>query len=176
MPANIRDCVPGVAGAKLTGKINVDLLLFFLNCLRAVLAVAEAINYPCECPPPNLGCQWRARLWHELPLSPQMLGRNRLPGLSNSGIFSLCLAPSSSWRGVLRLVLLDRSRSAQHWWEHRSSPCSSASPASIEGCRRPCPHTFKGYYSYFYHRFLKSHFSGCSVCAEKHHSPGRNLP
>lgn len=48
MPANIRDCVPGVAGAKLTGKINVDLLLFFLNCLRAVLAVAEAINYPCE--------------------------------------------------------------------------------------------------------------------------------
>lgn len=53
---------------------------------------------------------------------------------------------------------------------------SSPSPASIEGCRRPCPHTFKGYYSYFYHHFLKSHFSGCSVCAEKHHSPGRNLP
>lgn len=46
MPENIKDCVPVLAGAELSGKINVDLFLFFLNCLRALLAVAEAVHYP----------------------------------------------------------------------------------------------------------------------------------
>lgn len=67
MPENIGDCV--LAGAELTGKINLDLFLFFLNCLRAVLAVAEAVCYPRERVPPNPGCQWRARPWRELPLA-----------------------------------------------------------------------------------------------------------
>lgn len=75
--------------------------------------------------------------------------------------------------GVPRLVLLGCTGSAQCRWEHRPSPRSSAHlPHRAWGRRAPCPYTFKGYYGYFYHRFLKSHFSGCSVCAEKHHSPG----
>lgn len=69
---NIRDCVPGPAGTGLTGKINIDVFLCFLNCLRAVLAVAEAVNDPWECLPAAPGGQ--GRLWAELSLIPQKPG------------------------------------------------------------------------------------------------------
>lgn len=68
MPESVKDYVPVLAGAELTGKRNFD--LFFLNCLRAVLAIAEDVDYPCECLPPNPGCPWRARLWREPPFTP----------------------------------------------------------------------------------------------------------
>lgn len=68
MRESVKDYVPVLAGAELTGKINFD--LFFLNCLRDVLAVAEDVDYPCECLPPNPGCPWRARLWREPPFTP----------------------------------------------------------------------------------------------------------
>lgn len=62
-------------------------------------------------------------------------------------------------------------------WEHRPSPCSSLTfPTPVRGCHTLYPHTCTGYYGYFYRCFLKSHFSGCSVCAEKHWSPGNSLP
>lgn len=39
-------------------KINIDVFLYFLSCLRAVLAVAEAVNDPWQCLPAAPAGQW----------------------------------------------------------------------------------------------------------------------
>lgn len=141
MPENIRDCVPVLAGAELTGKINVYLFLFFLNCLRAVLAVAEAINYPCECLP------LRARLLCELPLATPNPWKD---SLARTEHFSyLCSAQAGGYLDWSCWVAVD----VPSVGGTKPLQLSSPSPPSMWGCCRPSP------YSYFYHRFLKSHYS-----------------
>ncbi|XP_074695379.1 adenine phosphoribosyltransferase isoform X1 [Strix aluco] len=56
---------------RLKAEVLECLVIIELKLLKgALLAVTEAVSYPCECLPPNPGCQWRARLWHDLPLAP----------------------------------------------------------------------------------------------------------
>lgn len=136
---NIRDCVPGPAGTGLTDKINIDVFLCFLNCLRAVLAVAEAVNDPWECLPAAPGGQ--GRLWAELSLIPQKPGIV-FQGGKQLGTFSLLCT---------------------NLWLEGLDQLSSPSPSSTWGHLPPSPSIWNDYSSYFHPCFLRSHFRAHTI-------------